>query len=97
MTEKSKNKKRICKRAEQKQPESTEALVHNKTLACLSIESFKYLSSWSPVHEVSTMLQTRLKCIFAPMEFVKRQKLKYTFYSFCFIYRTLMIQAHRGL
>jgi len=69
MTEKRKNKQtKICERVEQKQPESTEALIHHKTLACLSTESFKCLSSWSPVHEVSTMQQTRLKFIFVQME-----------------------------
>lgn len=45
MTEKSKSKKRICERVEQKESESREALTHNKTLAWLSIQSFKRLSS----------------------------------------------------
>lgn len=97
MTEKSKNKKLICERVEQKQPESMEALIH-KMLPCLSIESFKCLSFQSPVHEVSTMLQTRLKCICAPVKLVKRQKLKYTFSSFCFICNTLInSSSHKSL
>lgn len=86
-------KKGICERAEQKQPESTTALIHYKTLMCLS---FKCVSSWSlymkfpPCYKLGWNAE-----MYFSASGIGEKTSSITFSYFCFIYKTLINSSSR--